>query len=67
MNLQIQPRIDPVLPHPHSTCALHDTHTLDLRLRTGSSDRTKLTDGPQLPGHRLSEHHAPPSLVAYTN
>jgi hypothetical protein len=57
MNLQLQPRTDLVLPHPHSICALRDTHTLHPRLSTRSNDLTKLIGGHQLPGHLLSERH----------
>jgi hypothetical protein len=57
MNLRLKPRIDSVLPHPHSICALRDTHTLHPRLSTGSRDPTKLIGGHQPPGHELSERH----------
>ena len=59
MNLQLQPRIHSVLPHPHSICALRDTETLNSRPSTGSRDPTKLIGGHQLPGHELSERHKP--------
>jgi hypothetical protein len=57
MNLQLKPRTDAVLPHPHSISALRDTHTLHPRLRTGSSDLTKPINAHQLPSHELSERH----------
>jgi hypothetical protein len=57
MNLQLKSRTDPMLPHPHSICALRDTHTLDPRLRTRSSDLTKSNSGHQLPQFELSEPH----------
>jgi hypothetical protein len=57
MNLQLKPRIDSVLPHPHSICDLRDTHTLDPRLRTRSSDLTKSIRSHRLPRYELSERH----------
>jgi hypothetical protein len=57
MNRQRQPRIDSVLPQPHSLCALRDPHTLDPRLSSRSSDLTAPNNGYQLPALELSERH----------
>ena len=61
MNLQLQPRIHSVLPHPHSICALRDTETLTFSASTGSSDPTKLIGAHQLPGHEISNAISPAS------
>jgi hypothetical protein len=57
MNLQLKPRTDSVLQHPHLLCALHDPRTRRLRLKTRSGDLAKLIGGDQLPVQKLSEHH----------
>jgi hypothetical protein len=57
MNLQLKPRIDSVLLHPHSTCALRDTHTLHPGLRTRSRDLTKPFRAINSHGHVFSERH----------
>jgi hypothetical protein len=55
MNLQLRPRTDAMLPHPHPVCALRDTHTLDPRLSSRSSDLITPNSGHQLPGRERSE------------
>jgi len=67
MNLQLQPRTDPVLPHPHPICALRDTHTLLPWFRSRSSDLAKPIGGHQLQGLERSERRDTRILVAYTN
>jgi hypothetical protein len=57
MNLQLKPRIDSVLLHPHSTCAFRDTHSLLPRLRTRPSDPTKPIGDHQRPEQKLSKRH----------
>ncbi len=65
MNLQLRPRTDATLPHPHPACALRDTHTLDPRLSSRSSDLTTPNRGRQLPGLERSERHNIRSFPGY--
>jgi len=57
MNLQLKPRSDAMLPHPHPVCALRDMHTLDLRLSSRSGDPTTPNSGHQLPDLERSQRH----------
>ena len=57
MNRHLQPRIDSVLPQPHSLCALRDPHTLDPRLSSQSGDLTILNSGHQLTSLERSARH----------
>jgi hypothetical protein len=67
MNLQLEPRIDPVLPHPHATCALCDKHTLDPG--PAHDQAIGLSSPRAINSQALSAQSAaiPASLVAYTN
>jgi hypothetical protein len=57
MNRHLQPRIDSVLPQPHSLCALRNPHMLDPRLSSPSSGLTTPNSGHQLPGLVRSQRH----------